>query len=59
VIVAGIDRAAAVRRLREALGALEIVGVKSTADLHRAIVADPRFVDANVTTRFFEGLQRG
>jgi acetyl-CoA carboxylase biotin carboxylase subunit len=59
LIVSGIDRAAAVKRLRGALQSLEIEGVKSTVDLHRAILADPRFVRAELTTRFFEGLQHG
>jgi acetyl-CoA carboxylase biotin carboxylase subunit len=59
LIVSGDDRPSAVRRLRDALASLEIMGVKTTADLHRAIVEDPRFIEAQVTTRFFEGMQRG
>ena len=59
LIASGSDRAVAVGRLRDALASLEITGVKTTADLHRAIVADQRFIDARVTTRFFEGLQHG
>jgi acetyl-CoA carboxylase biotin carboxylase subunit len=59
LIVSGTDRAAAVERLRGALQCLEIEGVRSTIDLHRAIAADPRFIGADVTTRFFEGLPHG
>jgi acetyl-CoA carboxylase biotin carboxylase subunit len=59
VIVSGADRAGAVAKLGEALAALEIEGVASTASLHRRIVADPRFVEGGVDTRFFEGLAHG
>jgi acetyl-CoA carboxylase, biotin carboxylase subunit len=59
LIVTGPDRSATVNRLREALGSIEIIGVSTTTDLHRAILSDERFINANVTTRFFEGLQRG
>ena len=59
LIVSGVDRATAILRLQRALQCLEIDGVKSTVDLHRAIAADPRFVCADVTTRFFEGLAHG
>jgi acetyl-CoA carboxylase biotin carboxylase subunit len=59
LIVSGVDRVAAVDRLRGALQTLEITGVHSTRDLHRAIVADPRFSRAELTTRFFEGLRHG
>jgi acetyl-CoA carboxylase biotin carboxylase subunit len=59
LIVCASDRAAAVRRLQSALQSLEIEGVKSTIDLHRAIVVDPRFIRAELTTRFFEGLAHG
>jgi acetyl-CoA carboxylase biotin carboxylase subunit len=55
VIVSGADRAEAVARLGEALAALEIEGVASTAPLHRKIAADPRFVSGGVDTRFFQG----
>jgi acetyl-CoA carboxylase biotin carboxylase subunit len=55
LIVSGADREEAVARLGEALAALEIEGVASTAALHRRIAADPRFVAGGVDTRFFEG----
>jgi acetyl-CoA carboxylase biotin carboxylase subunit len=56
VIVHGVDRAAAVKRLSEALHSLRIEGVPTTADLHRTIAADPRFIAGGVDTRFFQGL---
>jgi acetyl-CoA carboxylase biotin carboxylase subunit len=56
LIVRGSDRAAAVKRLTEALESLRIEGVPTTADLHRAIVADPRFIAGGIDTRFFQGL---
>ncbi len=59
LIVSGGDRAEAVAWLGEALAALEIKGVASTAVLHRRIAADPRFVAGGVDTRFFEGFGNG
>jgi acetyl-CoA carboxylase, biotin carboxylase subunit len=56
LIVSGATRAEAVARLGAALECLTIVGVETTRDLHRAIVADARFVAGGVDTRFFEGL---
>ena len=54
LIVSGRDRAAAVERLRAALGSLRIEGVETTAGLHRRIAADPRFAAGGVDTGFFE-----
>lgn len=56
LIVFGTSRGEAVARLAAALARLEIEGVETTRDLHRAIVADARFVAGGVDTRFFEGL---
>ncbi|KUR76452.1 acetyl/propionyl/methylcrotonyl-CoA carboxylase subunit alpha [Novosphingobium sp. FSW06-99] len=56
LIVAAPTRAQAVALLARALDHLTIEGVDTTRDLHRAIVADPRFVTGGVDTRFFEGL---
>ena len=56
LIVYGKNRAQAVATLSSALDCLKIEGVDTTADLHRAIVKDPRFVAGGVDTRFFEGL---
>ena len=58
LIVAAPTRAQAVALLARALDHLNIEGVDTTRDLHRAIVADPRFVTGGVDTRFFEGLAR-
>jgi acetyl-CoA carboxylase biotin carboxylase subunit len=56
LIVSAATRAEAVTLLASALDRLKIEGVDTTRDLHRAIVADPRFVAGGVDTRFFEGL---
>ncbi len=59
LIVRGATRDEAVARLTVALDRLAIEGFATTADLHRAIVRDQRFVAGGVDTRFFEGLARG
>lgn len=59
LIVRGKDRAEAIARLAAALDGLDIDGISTTADLHRAIVRDPRFQAGGVDTRFFEGLTHG
>lgn len=59
LIVRGKDRAEAIARLAAALDVLDIDGISTTADLHRAIVRDPRFQAGGVDTRFFEGLTHG
>jgi acetyl-CoA carboxylase biotin carboxylase subunit len=59
LIVHAETRAAAVSRLAAALATLQIDGLTTTADLHRSIVADPRFVAGAADTRFFEDLQVG
>jgi acetyl-CoA carboxylase biotin carboxylase subunit len=56
LIVRGNDRPAAVARLSQALATLTIEGVPTTADLHRKIAQDPRFIAGGVDTRFFQGL---
>ena len=58
LIVSGADRGEAVTRLAAALDALAIDGVATTAGLHRAIAADPRFIAGGVDTTFFQGLAR-
>lgn len=59
LIVRGATRDEAVSRLTAALDVLNIEGISTTADLHRAIVRDPRFQAGGVDTRFFEGLTHG
>jgi acetyl-CoA carboxylase biotin carboxylase subunit len=58
LIVTGADRAECIAHMARALGALTIAGVSTTAPMHRAIMADPRFIAGAVDTRFFEGLKR-
>ncbi len=59
VIACGADRAQAAARLGAALEVLDIEGVTTTADLHRRILSDARFLRGAVDTRFFEGLAHG
>lgn len=59
LITWGATRDEAVTRLRHVLSALHIEGVETTAGLHRAIAADPRFQVGGVDTRFFEGMAHG
>jgi acetyl-CoA carboxylase, biotin carboxylase subunit len=59
IIVSGKDRPAAIARMASALDALIIEGVDTTAPMHRKIMADARFKNGAVDTRFFEGLANG
>jgi acetyl-CoA carboxylase biotin carboxylase subunit len=59
LIAYGRDRAEALARLEAALASLSIDGVATTADLHRAIAADPRFRQGGVDSRFFEEMAHG
>jgi acetyl-CoA carboxylase biotin carboxylase subunit len=59
LIVAGKDRAESVSRLQAALAVLDIEGITTTTGLHRRIAADPRFINGEADTRFFEGLKIG
>ncbi len=56
LIVHGETREQAVERLCDALRALHIEGLPTTASLHRRIVADPRFIAGGVDTGFLTGL---
>jgi acetyl-CoA carboxylase biotin carboxylase subunit len=58
LIVRGVDRPQCIANMVKALGALHIEGVTTTAPMHRAIMADPRFAAGAVDTRFFEGLSQ-
>jgi acetyl-CoA carboxylase biotin carboxylase subunit len=55
LIVHGPTRDACLLRLSEALGALRIEGIPTTAPLHGALAADPDVAAGNVHTRFLEG----
>ncbi|QCI92528.1 acetyl/propionyl/methylcrotonyl-CoA carboxylase subunit alpha [Novosphingobium sp. EMRT-2] len=59
LIVHGATRAEAVDRMTDALSALAIDGLPTTASLHRRIVADPRFMAGGVDTGFLVGLSGG
>lgn len=58
LIVSGADRPSAIANMSRALATLQIDGVMTTAPMHQAIMADPRFLKGAVDTRFFEGLAR-
>jgi acetyl-CoA carboxylase, biotin carboxylase subunit len=57
LIVSAANREAAIARLDAALAVLDIQGVATTADLHRHIARDPRFILGGLDTRYFEGLK--
>lgn len=59
LIVAGKDREETIARLSSALASLHIEGIATTADLHRRIVADRRFRQGSVDTRYFEETVNG
>jgi acetyl-CoA carboxylase biotin carboxylase subunit len=59
VIVHGENRPQAIARMKAALGALRIEGVKTTAPMHERIMQDARFRNGAVDTRFFEGFANG
>ena len=52
LVVWGEDRAAALRQLRAALSAYEVVGVQTNLDLLRAVAADADFAAADLDTGF-------
>jgi biotin carboxylase len=54
VIVHGDNRAEAIARMRRALEELRIEGVRTTADFHRRIMANPDFAEAKLSTNFLE-----
>jgi acetyl-CoA carboxylase biotin carboxylase subunit len=54
VIVHGSDRAGAVERMRGALGALSVDGIRTTIALHRRILDHPDFLANRVHTRWVE-----
>jgi acetyl-CoA carboxylase biotin carboxylase subunit len=54
IIVHAHDRAAAVRRMRDALARLQVSGVPTTAPFHQQVLDHPDFVGGAVTTRWVE-----
>ncbi|MGA9851139.1 MAG: biotin carboxylase N-terminal domain-containing protein [Roseiarcus sp.] len=53
IIVRGVDRKAAIGRLRSALAACDVSGVKTNRDMHRALLADGEFAEGGVDTAYF------
>ena len=56
IIASGPDRATALARLRGAIAATHISGVKSNLGFHEAALGDPEFQAGGVDTRFVERL---
>jgi acetyl-CoA carboxylase biotin carboxylase subunit len=54
VIVHGRDRPAACRGMAEALDDFSIGGIETTLPFHRRLLADPRFLQGDVHTRWVE-----
>jgi acetyl-CoA carboxylase biotin carboxylase subunit len=54
VIVHGENRPEAIARMRRALEEIRIEGVKTTADFHRRVMANPDFADAKLSTKFLD-----
>ncbi len=55
IIVHARSRERAIARMQRALEATIIEGIKTTAPLHKQILADPMFQAGDLTTRFMEG----
>jgi acetyl-CoA carboxylase biotin carboxylase subunit len=58
VMTHGRDRAEAIARMRRCLDAMVVEGIKTSAPLHRKILADPDFLAGRVDTGFMERYQR-
>jgi 3-methylcrotonyl-CoA carboxylase alpha subunit len=54
LIVWDVDRNAALRRLRQALGEFQVVGVTTNIDFLSAVAANPAFTAADLDTGFIE-----
>jgi acetyl-CoA carboxylase biotin carboxylase subunit len=54
VIAHAPTRAAAIARMRRALGEFLLEGIKSTLPFHARLLADPRFVEGAYSTTFLE-----
>jgi acetyl-CoA carboxylase biotin carboxylase subunit len=54
VIAWGSDRDEAIARMRRALAEMRIEGIPTTASFHQRLLADARFLGADVHTRFVE-----
>ncbi len=59
LVVSGVDRPAALRRLAAALDELLIGGITTTAGFHRWLVDQPAIVAGDVTTRFLDETEIG
>jgi len=58
IIVHHRDRNKAIARMRRALEAMIVEGIKTTVPVHQKILSDPDFVAGNVSTRFMERFEK-
>ncbi len=54
LIVWAKDREHAIRRMRRALDAFEVEGIRVTVPFHRRVMAEPDFISGNFDTHFLE-----
>ena len=54
LIVHARTRELAILRMRRALEAMVIVGIKTTVPLHQRIMEDEEFISGNYSTKFME-----
>ena len=54
VIAHAPTRAAAIARMRRAVGEFLLEGIKSTLPFHARLLADPRFVEGAYSTTFLD-----
>jgi acetyl-CoA carboxylase, biotin carboxylase subunit len=59
LIVWGVDRDTAIRRMRRALREYAITGVPTTIEFHQRILEHPAFIKGEVYTNFVEQMMLG
>ena len=58
VIASGVDRAAAISRMRKALSETKIEGLGNNVEFLLKVLSDPDFQNVNITTNYIDKLQR-
>jgi len=59
VIVKGIDRDEAIRRMKRALDEFIVEGIKTTLPFHKKLMDDENFISGNFDTKFIETFDLG
>jgi acetyl-CoA carboxylase biotin carboxylase subunit len=54
LITLGDDRGAAIDLMQRSLARFRVEGIQTTIPLHRAVLADPAFLEGGITTRWLE-----